>query len=94
MTKDPNEPAPFLDLTDEQRKANKAHVAAITETVRKVALTCRCTADVDDFRRVLVGQRAEGGSANERHPHRLRARPGRRHRRQENLQRRADHRSR
>jgi hypothetical protein len=60
MTKDPHELGAFLDLTDEQRKANKAHVAAITETVRKAALTLPLTADVDDFRRTLVANAPKG----------------------------------
>lgn len=62
MTQDPNELGAFLDLTDEQRKANKAHVAAISETVRKVALTLPLQADVDDFRRTLIANApAKGG---------------------------------
>jgi hypothetical protein len=63
MSTSTNEPGAFLDLTDEQRRANKAHVAAITETVRRVALTLPLQADVDDFRRTLINAapNAKGG---------------------------------
>jgi hypothetical protein len=61
MSMHPNEPAPFLDLTEDQRKANKAHVAGVTETVRKVALDLPLSADVDDFRSVLVTSAPKGG---------------------------------
>ncbi len=48
------EPGAYLDMPEDRRVAAKAHVAVISTTVRKVALTLPLNADVDDFRRVLV----------------------------------------
>jgi hypothetical protein len=50
----PPEPAAYLDMPPERRAAAIAHVATISATVRKAALDVPLTADVDDFRRVLV----------------------------------------
>jgi hypothetical protein len=48
------EPAAYLSIPDDRRAAAKAHVATVSATVRKVALTLPLQADVDDFRRVLA----------------------------------------
>jgi hypothetical protein len=53
-TPDPAPPAAYLDMPPERRAAAIAHVATISATVRKAALDVPLTADVDDFRRVLV----------------------------------------
>jgi hypothetical protein len=46
--------AAYLDMPPERRAAAKAHVALLSRTAGKVALELPLSADVDDFRRVLV----------------------------------------
>jgi hypothetical protein len=41
-------------LADDRRAAAEAHVAMLSETVRQVARDLPLSADVDDFRRVLM----------------------------------------
>ena len=48
------EPAAYLDMPADRRAAAKAHIAMVSATVRKAALDLPLSADVDDFRRVLV----------------------------------------
>jgi hypothetical protein len=59
MTKPTAAPTPlprahYLDLADDRRAAAEAHVAMLSETVRQVARDLPLSADVDDFRRVLM----------------------------------------
>ena len=46
--------AAYLDMPPERRAAAKAHAALLARTAEKVALELPLSADVDDFRRVLV----------------------------------------
>ncbi|HEU4377410.1 MAG TPA: hypothetical protein VFR73_02475 [Hyphomicrobiaceae bacterium] len=48
--------AAYLDMTPERRAAAKAHVAVLSNTAGRVALELPLSADVDDFRRVLVAE--------------------------------------
>ena len=48
------EPAAYLDIPPERRQAHKAQAALLQATAAKVAVTLPLSADVDDFRRVLV----------------------------------------
>ena len=48
------QPAGDLDMPAERRAAAQAHVAVLSATMAKVALTLPLGADVDDFRRVLA----------------------------------------
>lgn len=50
------EPATYLDMPPERRALAKAHAAMLAETAGKVALELPFSADVDDFRRVLVAE--------------------------------------
>jgi hypothetical protein len=50
------EPAHYLDMPEERRTLAKAHAATLAETARRVALEVPFSADVDDFRRVLVAE--------------------------------------
>lgn len=50
------EPADYLDMPPERRELAKAHVATLSVTAGKVALTLPISADVDDFRRVLAAE--------------------------------------
>ena len=50
------EPAAYLTMPPERRAAAKAHAAMVSATMRKVAVELPFTADVDDFRRVLVAE--------------------------------------
>jgi hypothetical protein len=50
----PTQRAHYLDLSDERRAAAEARVAALSDGVRAAAREVPLTADVDDFRRVLV----------------------------------------
>jgi len=58
--KAPPAPAPsddvasYLDMPPERRANAKAHAALLSRTARKVARELPISADVDDFRRVLV----------------------------------------
>jgi hypothetical protein len=46
--------AAYLDMPPERRANAKAHAALLSKTAGKVALELPLSADVDDFRRVLV----------------------------------------
>ena len=46
--------AAYLDMPPERRANAKAHAALLSRTAGKVALELPLSADVDDFRRVLV----------------------------------------
>ena len=48
------EPAAYLDMPAERRTLAKAHAAMLAETAGRVVLELPFSADVDDFRRVLV----------------------------------------
>ena len=48
------EPAAYLDMPPERRAAAKAHVAVLAKTAERIARELPFSADVDDFRRVLV----------------------------------------
>ena len=48
------EPAAYLDMPPERRAAAKAHAALLAKTADRIARELPFTADVDDFRRVLV----------------------------------------
>jgi hypothetical protein len=45
-----------LDMPPERRATAKAHAALLSRTAGKVALELPFSADVDDFRRVLVAE--------------------------------------
>jgi hypothetical protein len=53
---DASEPADYLDMPAARRAAAKAHAAMLSATMRQVAAGVPFTADVDDFRRVLVAE--------------------------------------
>jgi hypothetical protein len=55
-----DEMAAYLDMPPERRAAAKAHVALLSRTAGKVALELPISADVDDFRRVLVAGAQSG----------------------------------
>jgi hypothetical protein len=46
--------ASYLDMAPERRAAAKAHAALLSRTADRVARQLPLSADVDDFRRVLV----------------------------------------
>jgi hypothetical protein len=46
--------ASYLDMPAERRTNAKAHAALLSRTAQKVARELPISADVDDFRRVLV----------------------------------------
>jgi hypothetical protein len=48
--------AGYLDMPPERRAAAKAHAAILSATAGKVALELPLSADVDDFRGVLVAE--------------------------------------
>jgi hypothetical protein len=50
------EPAADLDMPPERRALAKAHARMLAETARRVALEVPFSADVDDFRRVLIAE--------------------------------------
>lgn len=52
----PEEPAAYLDMPPERRALAKAHAAILAETAGRVALELPFSADVDDFRRVLIAE--------------------------------------
>jgi hypothetical protein len=56
----PSEPADYLDMPDARRTAAKAHASLLGATARSVALTLPLSADVDDFRRVLIAHAPKG----------------------------------
>jgi hypothetical protein len=59
-----HEPAAYLDMPPERRAAAKAHAKLLSEAVGKVALDISLSADVDDFRRVLVAAAPKSGTAS------------------------------
>ena len=54
------DPAAYLDMPAERREPAAAHAAMLSATADKVARELPLSADVDDFRRVLV-QAAKAG---------------------------------
>jgi hypothetical protein len=46
--------AAYLDMPADRRALAKAHAALLTATAARVALELPISADVDDFRRVLI----------------------------------------
>jgi hypothetical protein len=48
------EPAAYLDMPPERRAAAKVHAALLSKTADRIARELPFSADVDDFRRVLV----------------------------------------
>ena len=48
------EPAAYLDMPPERRAAAKAQASVLAKTADRIARELPFTADVDDFRRVLV----------------------------------------
>ncbi len=46
----------YLDMPPERRAAAKAHAALLSRTADKVARELPISADVDDFRRVLIAE--------------------------------------
>jgi hypothetical protein len=46
--------AAYLDMPADRRALAKAHAARLAETAGRVALELPISADVDDFRRVLM----------------------------------------
>jgi hypothetical protein len=50
------EPAAYLDMPAERRTLAKAHAAMLAETAGRVALELPFSADVDDFRRLLIAE--------------------------------------
>jgi len=48
------EPAAYLDMPPERRTAAMAHAALLAKTADRIARELPFSADVDDFRRVLV----------------------------------------
>ena len=55
--------AAYLDMPPERRAAAKAHAALLSRTAGKVALELPLSADVDDFRRVLVAGAQSGAKS-------------------------------
>ncbi|HEY1244234.1 MAG TPA: hypothetical protein VGF29_05315 [Hyphomicrobiaceae bacterium] len=55
-----DEPAAYLDMPPERRALAKAHAATLAVTAGRVALELPFSADVDDFRRVLVAEAKPG----------------------------------
>ena len=59
-TSDPSpasaEPAAYLDMPPERRAAAKAHASLLAKTADRIARELPFSADVDDFRRVLVAE--------------------------------------
>ncbi|MGE3067633.1 MAG: hypothetical protein AB7K67_18800 [Hyphomicrobiaceae bacterium] len=50
----PEEPVPLPAMPPDRRAAAKAHAAMLSRTAQRVARELPISADVDDFRRVLV----------------------------------------
>ena len=48
------ETAAYLDMPADRRALAKAHAALLAETAGRVAIELPISADVDDFRRVLM----------------------------------------
>jgi hypothetical protein len=51
-----DEPAAYLDMPSERRAAAKAHAALLAKTADTIARELPISADVDDFRRVLIAE--------------------------------------
>ena len=49
-------PAAYLDMADDRRAAAEANAAMLVAAAQRVADTLPLSADVDDFRRVLVSE--------------------------------------
>jgi len=49
-------PAAYLEMPSERRRAAKAHAAVLSQTARRIAAELPLSADVDDFRRLLVAE--------------------------------------
>jgi hypothetical protein len=50
----PEEATAYLDMPAERRAAAKGHAALLSKTADRIARDLPMSADVDDFRRVLV----------------------------------------
>lgn len=61
MTKADDIAAHLTEMPQDRRDAAKAHIALVTATVRKVAMTVPLGADIDDHRRVLAAHAPKGG---------------------------------
>jgi len=48
--------AAYLEMPPERRRAAKAHAAVLSQTARRIAAELPLSADVDDFRRLLVAE--------------------------------------
>ena len=55
--------AAYLDMPAERRASAKAHAALLSRTAGKVAVELPLSADVDDFRRVLVAGAQSGAKS-------------------------------
>jgi hypothetical protein len=53
-TPDSSEPGAALAMPSERRAAAKAHATVLSATMRRIAAEVPFSADVDDFRRLLV----------------------------------------
>lgn len=53
---EPGEPAAYLDMPAERRVAAKAYASNLSATMQTLAAELPLTADVDDFRRVLIAE--------------------------------------
>ena len=51
-----DETASYLDMPAERRASAKAHAALLSEAASKIARELPFSADVDDFRRILVSE--------------------------------------
>jgi hypothetical protein len=49
-------PAAYLEMPPERRQAAKAHAALLSQTAARIAAELPLSADVDDFRRLLVAE--------------------------------------
>jgi hypothetical protein len=49
-------PAAYLKMPPERRRAAKAHAAQLSQTAGRIAAELPLSADVDDFRRLLVAE--------------------------------------
>lgn len=52
----PISPAAYLTMPVDRRVAAQAHAAMLSATMQRVAAEIPFTADVDDFRRVLIAE--------------------------------------
>jgi hypothetical protein len=49
-------PAADLEMPPERRRAAKAHAAVLSQTAARIAAELPLSADVDDFRRLLLAE--------------------------------------